>query len=154
MPDELRSRPLDSANVVAARIRDAEVNQAPAMWGRRLARLVGRRYGVKMSRNRALNEGMFERTPIIIKCAKSYRAPIQISANSLERVGEVWGVFLSEVDDGEVWRAPAAEFKKLAYYYAPRGGAPFYSMRYSRFKRIATHAGTLPAKEVLRVEIP
>ena len=154
MSDELTKRPLDNPARVAARLRDAEVNQAPTMWGRRLARLVGRRYGVKMSRNRAINEGLFERTPVIIKCAKSYQAPIQVSANSLERVGEVWGVFLSEVDDGEVWRAPAAEFKKLAYYYAPRDGVPYYLMRYSRFKRIATHAGTLPAKDVLRVEIP
>ena len=154
MSDELSARPLNFATTTAARVRDAEVNQAPQMWGRRLARLVGRRYGVKMSRNRAINEGMFETTPVIIKCAKSYRAPIQVSANSLERVGEVWGVFLSEIDDGEVWRAPAAEFKKRAYYYAPRDGAPYYLMRYSRFKRIATHAGTLPAKDVLRVEIP
>ena len=97
---------------------------------------------------------MWERTPVIIKCAKSYQAPIQVSANSLERVGEVWGVFLSEVDDGEVWRAPAAEFKKLAYYYAPREGNPYYMMRYTRFKRIATHAGTIASKDVLRVEIP
>lgn len=154
MSDALTQRATDSATVAAARIRDAEVNQAPQMWGRRLARLVGRRYGVKMSRNRALNEGTFERTPIIIKCAKSYQAPIQISANSLERVGEVWGVFLSAVDDGEVWRAPAAEFKKLAYYYAPREGTPSYMMRYSRFKRIATLAGVVPAEDVLRVEIP
>ena len=154
MSEKLTVRPLDHPVRVAARIRDAEVNQAPLMWGRRLARLVGRRYGIKMSRNRAINEGMWERTPIIIKCAKSYQAPIQVSANSLERVGEVWGVFLSETDDGEVWRAPATEFKKLAYYYAPRDGVPYYMMRYKRFKRIATHAGTLPAKDVLRVEIP
>ena len=154
MSDELSTRPLNSAASSAAIIRDGEVNLAPQMWGRRLARLVGRRYGVKMSRNRAINEGMWERTPIIIKCAKSYQAPIQVSANSLERVGEVWGVFLSEVDDGEVWRAPAAEFKKLAYYYAPRDGVPYYMMRYKRFKRIATHAGTVPSKDVLRVEIP
>lgn len=154
MSDELSTRPLDNPVRVAMRLRDAEVNQAPLMWGRRLARLVGRRYGVKMSRNRALNEGMWERTPVIIKCAKSYGAPIQISANSLERVGEVWGVFLSEVDDAEVWHASAAEFKKLAYYYAPRDGVPYYLMRYKRFKRIATHAGTVPAKDVLRVEIP
>ena len=154
MPDELSTRPLKSTANTAAMIRDAEVNQAPTMWGRRLARLVGRRYGVKMSRNRAINEGVFGRTPIVIKCAKSYQAPIQVSANSLERVGEVWGVFLSEIDDGEVWRAPAAEFKKLAYYYAPRDGVPYYLMRYSRFKRIASHAGTVPSKDVLRVEIP
>ena len=154
MSDELSNRPINNPARVAARIRDAEVNQAPGMWGRRLARLVGRRYGVKMSRNRAINEGVFERTPVIIKCAKSYQAPIQVSANSLERVGEVWGVFLSAVDDGEVWRASAAEFKKLAYYYAPRDGVPYYMMRYSRFKRIATHAGTVPSKDVLRVEIP
>ncbi len=154
MSDELSQRPIDNPARVAARLRDAEVNLAPGMWGRRLARLVGRRYGVKMSRNRAINEGVFGRTPVIIKCAKSYQAPIQVSANSLERVGEVWGVFLSEVDDGEVWRAPAAEFKKLAYYYAPLDGVPYYMIRYTRFKRIATLAGTVPAKDVLRVEIP
>ncbi len=154
MPDPLFKRNLDSPAIAAARLRDDEVNQGPTMWGRRLARLVGRRYGVKMSRNRAINEGTLDRTPVIIKCAKSYQAPIQVSATSLERVSEIWGVFLSEVDDGEIWRAPAAEFKKLAYFYAPREGVPYYSIRYTRFKRIATHAGTVPAKDVLRVEIP
>ena len=154
MPNSLSKRNLDSPTIVAARLRDAEVNQGPTMWGRRLARLVGRRYGVKMSRNRAINEGTLDRTPVIIKCAKSYQAPIQVSAASLERVTEVWGVFLSAVDDGEIWRAPASEFKKLAYYYAPREGVPYYSIRYTRFKRIAAHAGTVPAKDVLRVEIP
>lgn len=154
MIEKLSARNPQSVAVTAARLRDDEVNHAPGMWGRRLARLVGRRYGVKMSRNRAINEGMLDRTPIIIKCAKSYQAPIQVSAPSLERVSEVWGIFLSEVDDGEVWRASAADFKKLAYYYAPREGVPHYQIRYSRFKRIASHAGTVPAADVLRVEIP
>ena len=140
--------------MVAARLRDAEVNQAPLMWGRRLARLVGRRMGVKMSRNRAINEGTLGQMPVIIKCAKSYGAPIQVSAASLERVSEVWGVFLSPVDDGEIWRASAADFKRVAYFYAPREGTPYYSIRYSRFKRIATRAATVPADDVLRVEIP
>ena len=31
---------------------------------------------------------------------------------------------------------------------------PYYMMRYSRFNRIATHAGTIASKDVLRVEIP
>lgn len=154
MKDNLAARNSNNSATLAAQLRDDEVNQAPGMWGRRLARLVGRRYGVKMSRNRAINEGTLDHTPVIIKCAKSYQAPIQVSASSLERVSEVWGVFLNEVDDGEVWRAPVAEFKRFAYYYAPREGVPHYQIRYSRFKRIATRAGTVPAADVLRVEIP
>lgn len=154
MNEILSPRKTQTASVTAARIRDDEVNQGPTMWGRRLARLVGRRYGVKMSRNRAINEGELGNIPVIIKCAKSYQAPIQVSAHSLERVSEVWGVFLSAVDDGEVWRASATDFKKLAYFYAPRDGVPYYMIRYKRFKRIATLAGVVPAADVLRVEIP
>jgi hypothetical protein len=119
-----------------------------------LARLIGAKWGVKMSSNRALNEGMHGRTPIVIKCAKSTGAPIQVSKATLERVGEVWGVFLSETDSAPVWRLSASEFKRVASFYSPRNGTAHYQIRYKRFTRVAELIGTVAPEEVEVVEIP
>src|SRR5690606_29824033 len=39
---------------------EAEKNAAPSQWGRRLARLVGEKFGVHMVENHAKNEGTFK----------------------------------------------------------------------------------------------
>ena len=124
------------------------------MWGRRLARLVGAKWKVKMSSNRALNEGMHGQIPIVIKCAKSTGAPIQVSRATLERVSEVWGVFLSETDSAPVWKLSVRDFKRVASFYSPRNGTPHYVIRYKRFTREAELLGTVASEEVEGVEIP
>lgn len=124
------------------------------MWGRRLARMVGRRFGVRMSRNRALNEGELSGVSLVIKCAKSDKAPIQISKNTLERVQEVWGVFLDEEDNAHIWKANSRDVRRLAYYYSPRDGVPYYSIRLHRLRRIAEHQGVIAGRDVHRCEIP
>jgi hypothetical protein len=107
-----------------------------------------------MSVNRSLNEGTLDRTPIVIKCAKSVRAPLTVSKTTLERVNEVWAVFLTSTDAGEVWRLSASDFKQAASFYSPRNGVPHYSIRYKRIKARAELVGIIPEKDVARCEIP
>jgi len=95
---------------------DEEKNTAPSQWGRRLARAVGDKFGVKMSSNHAKNEGAYLRKDIVIKCAKSTAPPIFVLSDMLERIDEVWGVFLMEDDSAQVWSITAGQVRDSAYF--------------------------------------
>ncbi len=127
---------------------------APTLWHRRLARLVARRWGVQLDFKGNLSEGTLDGRQIAIRCAKSKTPPISVSASALERVHEVWGVFLTQTDAAQVYSLPAQEFKRLAYFYSPRNGQPTYTIRLKRFSSRATLLGTVPEEEVEGIEIP
>ena len=127
---------------------------APTLWHRRLSRLVGRKWGVQMERNRNLSEGTLDDRRIAIRCAKSKTPPITVSAATLERVHEVWGVFLTQTDAAQIYALSAADFKRTACFYSPRNGQPHYSARLSRFSRRAQLIGTIPEAEVKAIGIP
>lgn len=127
---------------------------APALWHRRLARLVARKWGVQLERKGNLSEGTLDGRRVAIRCAKSKTPPISVSASALERVHEVWGVFLTQSDAAQVYSLPAQEFKRLAYFYSPRNGQPTYSIRLKRFSSRATLLGIVSEEEVAQVEIP
>ena len=126
---------------------------APTLWHRRLAQLVARKWGVQMERNRNLSEGTLDGRRIAIRCAKSKTPPITVSAPVLERVHEVWGVFLTQTDAAQIYSLPVSEFKRLAYFYSPRNGQPTYTIRLKRFSSRATFVGMLSEEEVEEVEI-
>jgi hypothetical protein len=129
-------------------------SDAPTLWHRRLARLVARRWGVQLEPKGNLSEGVLDGRVVAIRCAKSKTPPISVSASALERVHEVWGVFLTQTDAAQVYSLPAQEFKRLAYFYSPRKGQPVYTIRLKRFSSRATLVGTLGEEEVEQVEIP
>lgn len=129
-------------------------SDAPTLWHRRLAQLVARKWGVQMERNRNLSEGTLDGRRIAIRCAKSKTPPISVSASVLERVHEVWGVFLTQTDAAQIYSLPVSEFKRLAYFYSPRNGQPTYTIRLKRFSSRATLVGMLGEEEVERIEIP
>ena len=128
--------------------------EAPSLWHRRLARLVGRKWGVQMERKRNLSEGTLDGRLIAIRCAKSKTPPITVSAATLERVNEVWGVFLTQTDAAQIYSLSAADFKRTACFYSPRNGQPHYCARLSRFSRHAQLIGTVPEEEVEAIGIP
>jgi len=128
--------------------------EAPSLWHRRLARLVGRKWGIRMERKGNLSEGTLDGRVIAIRCAKSKTPPIAVTAATLERVHEVWGVFLTQTDAAQIYSLPASDFKRLAYFYAPRNGPPIYTIRLRRFSSRATLVGTLSEEEVAGIEIP
>lgn len=119
-----------------------------------MARLIGRKFGVKMTSHLSQTDGMYEHTPVVIKCAKSFRAPIAISQKTLERVTIVWGVFLDEKDNAEIYSIPARDFRKIASFYSPRNGSPHYVIRYKRFKANGELLKKLPHREIDAIEIP
>lgn len=127
---------------------------ASALWHRRLARLVARRWGVQMDFKGNLSEGILDGRRIAIRCAKSKTPPISVSASALERTHEVWGVFLTQTDAAQVYCLSAQEFKLLAHFYSPRKGQATYTLRLKRFSSRATLLGTLSEEEVAQVEIP
>ncbi len=127
---------------------------APSLWHRRLARLVARKRGVQMEGHRNLSEGTLDGRRIAIRCAKSKTPPISVSESVLERVHEVWGVFLTQTDAAQIYSLPVSEFKRLAYFYCPRNGQPTYTIRLKRFSSRATLVGMLGEEEVERIEIP
>lgn len=127
---------------------------APTLWHRRLARLVARQWDVQMERNLNLSEGTVNGRRVAIRCAKSKTPPISVSASVLERVHEVWGVFLTQTDAAQVYSLSATEFKRLAYFYSPRNGQPIYTIRLKRFSSRATLLGTLGEEEVEQIDIP
>lgn len=97
-------------------VRAEEPNQAPSQWGRRLARLVGDKFGVKMSENYAKNEGTYKRRDIVIKCAKSTAPPIFVLTDMLDRIDEVWAVYVQEDDTAQVWSITAKQVREHAYF--------------------------------------
>ena len=107
-----------------------------------------------MERNRNLSEGTLDGRRIAIRCAKSKTPPIAVSVSVLERVHEVWGVFLTQTDAAQVYSLSATEFKRLAYFYSPRNGQPSYTIRLKRFSSRATLIGMLSEEEVEAIEIP
>jgi hypothetical protein len=136
-----------------ARRPDGEVNQAPVAWGRRLARLVGEKFGVQMISDRAKNEGTRSKTRIVIKCAKSPFPPIFVTLEMLERTDEVWGVFLHE-EGGEVWSCPASYVRRVAYVTRNPKIAPRASIGLKKMRRGGQLIGIISQDEVESCHIP
>ncbi len=147
-----RSLPLKT--LPAARLSDEEVNRAPIAWGRRLARLVGKKFAVQMTPDRSKNEGVLGRTRVVIKCAKSRSAPIFVSAQMLERSDEVWGVFLQVGEGAEIWKCDAAFVRRAAYFTHQPKLMPRAELRFKAISRGGVLIGTLSESEIESCEIP
>ncbi len=143
-----------ASNKPPAKPRKPANPEAPTQWHRRLARLVGRKWGVQMDPRGNVSEGVLDGRVIAIRCAKSKTPPITVTAATLERVHEVWGVFLTQTDAAQIYALSAAQFKRTASFYSPRNGQPHYTARLSRFARHARLIGTVPEEEVGEIGIP
>jgi hypothetical protein len=133
---------------------DDEVNRAPGSWGRRLARLVGTNFGVQMVADRSKNEGTRGKTCVVIKCAKSPVPPIFISAEMLQRVDEVWGVFVTYGDGAQIWSCPAEFVRRNAYFTRNPKIMPRAEITLRTMKRGGTLIGTVSQAEIESCNIP
>lgn len=141
-------------NALRVRRPDNEVNQAPVAWGRRVARLVGDNFGVRMVADRAKNEGEQGKKRVVIKCAKSTIPPIFVSAEMLTRVDEVWGVFLSFGEGAQVWSCPADFVRRNAYFtHNPRVPARA-EITLKTIKKGGTLLGTISQEEIEACHVP
>lgn len=93
---------------------------APSQWGRRLARLVGEKYGVTMSENRSKNEGVYRRRNIIIKCAKSPMPPVSVLTGTLERIDQLWAVYIMPEGGAEIWVVEVSRVREHGYFTRSR----------------------------------
>jgi hypothetical protein len=93
-----------------------EKNVAPSQWGRRLARLVGDKFGVTMSENWSKNEGTWRRKDIVIKCAKSTMPPVSVLVTMLDRIDQLWAVYIVEDGGAEVWAVDVAKVREHGYF--------------------------------------
>ncbi len=141
-------------NVPVARLSDEEVNRAPLAWGRRLARLVGAKFGVKMSLDRAKNEGVRRKTRIAIKCAKSRCAPVFVSVEMLARIDELWGVFLVVGQGAEIWKCDADFVRRAAYINRSSQKMARAELRFKAMQRGGVLIGKLSEEEVESCQIP
>ncbi|RYG75540.1 hypothetical protein EON80_00380 [bacterium] len=140
--------------VNTARRPDDEVNRAPSAWGRRLARLVGANFGVNMVSDRSKNEGAHGKTNVVIKCAKSPVPPIFISAEMLQRVDEVWGVFVTYGEGAQIWSCPADFVRRNAYFTRNPKIMPRAEITLRTMKRGGTLIGTVTQDEIDACHIP
>jgi hypothetical protein len=69
-------------------------NTAPTQWGRRLARLVGDKFGAQMSENHSKNVGSWRGQAIVIKCAKSPMPPVSVLTTMLDHIDLLWAVYI------------------------------------------------------------
>ncbi len=91
-------------------------NIAPSQWGRRVARLVGDQFGVKMSLNMSKNEGIYRGKDIVIKCAKSPMPPVSVLIDMLDRIDDLWAVYLMLDGSAEVWSVPVDKVRANGYF--------------------------------------
>jgi hypothetical protein len=85
-----------------------------------------------MVSNHARNEGSWQGLEIVIKCAKSTSPPISVLLSMLDRLDEVWAVFVLPSGEAEVWRLPISRLRRHGHF---------------------TRSGKNPIKTPARVEI-
>ena len=133
---------------------DVEKNSAPSQWGRRLARRVGAKFGVAMTENQSKNEGRIRGRDIVIKCAKSQTPPVSVLGEMMDRIDELWAVFLVPEGDAEVWRVPVAAVRAHGYQTHGRKVQRRFELRYRKVVEFGKLVGTLDRKEVEACNIP
>ena len=129
-------------------------NEAPSQWGRRLARLVGEKFNVKMSDNWSKNVGIWQERNIVIKCAKSPMPPVSVLIGTLESIDELWAVYVMPEGHAEIWSVPVREVR--AHGYFTHGARVPKRVEITRRKILALGAqiGTLDSRDVDSCRIP
>lgn len=149
-----RSKAGASRRTAPSNLDTTEKNVAPSQWGRRLARLVGAKFGVQMSPNHSKNEGTWKRRDIVIKCAKSTMPPVSVLIDMLERIDELWAVYLTSEGEAEVWSVPAREVRRLGYYTRGENVQKRVELSRRKLLPVAKLIGTMTREEVESCRIP
>lgn len=131
----------------------AEKNTAPAQW-RRLARLMGEKFGVAMSPNFSKNEGTYQGRGIVIKCAKSPMPPVAVLETMLDRIYQVWAVYVMPEGGAEIWVVDTGKVREHGYFTH----GPKVQKRVELYRRkivqLGRLIGTVSAQEVESCDIP
>jgi hypothetical protein len=131
-----------------------EKNAAPSQWGRRMARLVGEKFRVKMVDNHARNEGTIRGRDIVIKCAKSLMPPVSILCDVLDRVDEMWAVYVMPDGHAEVWSITSKQIRDNAYFTHGPNVQRRAEIYYRHITPLGKKVGELTEEDVEYCRIP
>jgi hypothetical protein len=137
-----------------AGVEGRDINTAPSQWGRRLARLVGEKFGVQMDENLSKNEGIWRRKDIAIKCAKSPMPPVSVLQDMLERIDFLWAVYVMADGSAQIWAVPAADVAREGYLTHGRAGPRRIEIYLRKIVQIGKPVGALSREEVESCHIP
>ena len=132
----------------------AEKNAAPSQWGRRLARFVGKKFGVQMVENHAKNEGSFRGKDICIKCAKSPMPPVSVLIEMLDRIDQLWAVYVQFDGSAQIWAIDAKKVREIGYFTHGEKVQKRVEIYLRHIMPEGTLVGTLTASEVESCRIP
>jgi hypothetical protein len=131
-----------------------EKNAAPSQWGRRLARLVGAKFGVDMVENQSKNEGLWKGKDVVIKCAKSPMPPVSVLMDMLDRIDFLWAVFIMYEGHADVWSVPVKALKDNGYFTSGEKVQKRVELHLKKAEALGTKVGTLTPDEVESCRIP
>lgn len=131
-----------------------EKNAAPSQWGRRLARLVGAKFGVDMVENQSKNEGLWKGKDVVIKCAKSPMPPVSVLVEMLDRIDFLWAVFIMYEGHADVWSVPVKVLKDNGYFTSGEKVQKRVELHLKKAEALGTKIGSLTPDEVESCRIP
>lgn len=131
-----------------------EKNAAPSQWGRRLARLVGAKFGVEMVENQSKNEGDWRGKDIVIKCAKSPMPPVSVLVEMLDRLDFLWAVFIMYEGHADVWSIPVKALKDNGYFTSGEKVQKRVELHLKKAEVLGTKIGSLSVEDVESCRIP
>jgi len=149
-----RSQSTLAGRTLAGRGDAVDSNTAPSQWGRRLARLVGEKYGVQMSENRSKNEGTWRKKAVAIKCAKSLMPPVSLLTTMMERLDVLWAIYLTPDGGAQIWSIPIEAVREHGYFTRGPNVQKRVEVYHRKAKLIGKLMGTLSPQEVESCEIP
>ena len=129
-------------------------NTAPSQWGRRLARLVGDKFGVKMSDNHSKNVGTWQGKEIVIKCAKSPMPPVSVLMGMLDNIDCLWAVYVMPEGHAEIWVVDMHKVRANGYFTHGKKVQKRVEITRRKILSCGTQLGTISARDVDSCQIP
>ncbi len=150
----VETTPMPFLELRRAGVDGRDINTAPSQWGRRLARLVGEKYGVQMEENLARNEGVWRGKDIAIKCAKSTMPPISVLHTMIDRLDLVWAVYVMPNGGAQVWSVPINDVVREGYLTRGTSASRRVEIYLKKIERLGELIGELSPVEVESCHIP
>jgi hypothetical protein len=107
-----------------------------------------------MVENHARNEGTYRGRDVVIKCAKSLMPPVSVLVDVLDRVDEMWAVYILPEGHAEVWSITDKQIRENAYFTRGANVQRRAEIYYRHIVPIGKKIGELTEDEVESCRIP
>jgi hypothetical protein len=91
---------------------------------------------------------------VVIKCAKSIAPPIFVLTDMLDRIDEVWAVYVMDDDTAQIWSITAKQVREHAYFTHGPNVQSRAEIYLRQIQPIGKLVGTLTEEEVESCRIP